>query len=392
MHALPEPPLPCARLNAAPLRRHLTGIFTSRTFNALALPVAMLTCLALAECLIETYIPRMGVSNMGIPFRITEAPLSIASFALSLLLVFRTDSTYSRWLEAVNTWTSVRVVSLELCRYGLHWMGDKQLQLVLARWTIAFSRALKVGGRVPRVARARQPGPLHSPATGRQAHPPHGPCRLAAAEGRAPLRPGPGPAPSTASLPSPPSIPLPSPRPLTSSPLTPTPPHPRTPRAQVHVREDADIADELRGVLLPHEVDAVCAADSYLHFILQALSSIVEAAHLTNLREERLFQNLLQFNEEIGGQPALRRARKPLVPWRMPAPRGPAQRTVHSARCTAHGAQRTVHSARCTAPPRPLRSSAAPPTPRPAPLQACATSCSATPSRWPTRATPRASS
>ena len=38
----------------------------------------------------------------------------------------------------------MRSISLELARYGMHWIGDKQLQQVLARWTIAFSRSLKV--------------------------------------------------------------------------------------------------------------------------------------------------------------------------------------------------------------------------------------------------------
>jgi hypothetical protein len=74
---------------------------------------------------------------------------------------------------------------------------------------------------------------------------------------------------------------------------------------QVHLREDADIGDELTGILLPHEVEAVRAADSHLHFILQALSYIVESAHLSNLREERLFQHIMAFNDEIGEQGGL---------------------------------------------------------------------------------------
>ncbi len=68
----------------------------------------------------------------------------------------------------------------------------------------------------------------------------------------------------------------------------------------MHLREDADIGDELTGILLPHEVEAVRAADSHQHFILQSLSYIVESAHLSNLREERLFQHIMAFNDTIG--------------------------------------------------------------------------------------------
>ncbi len=55
-----------------------------------------------------------------------DLPLNITSFALSLLLVFRTDSSYSRWQEALCTWNHVRNYSKDLVRLTCYWVRNKQ--------------------------------------------------------------------------------------------------------------------------------------------------------------------------------------------------------------------------------------------------------------------------
>jgi hypothetical protein len=125
----------------SPCRRHFLGMFHSRTYGALLPSVTALTLLSVMACLVETYFP---VAAEKFPFEITDTPLSITSFALSLLLVFRTDASYARWGEALEAWGEVRSISLELVRYGLQCICDKQLQQVLARWVMAYSVSLKV--------------------------------------------------------------------------------------------------------------------------------------------------------------------------------------------------------------------------------------------------------
>jgi hypothetical protein len=58
-----------------------------------------------------------GVEQYHLPaISFGEAPLDVTAFALSLLLVFRTDSSYARWEEALRTWNEVRSASKDVAR------------------------------------------------------------------------------------------------------------------------------------------------------------------------------------------------------------------------------------------------------------------------------------
>jgi predicted membrane chloride channel (bestrophin family) len=58
-----------------------------------------------------------GVAQYHLPaIHFGEAPLDVTAFALSLLLVFRTDSSYARWEEALRTWNEVRSASKDVAR------------------------------------------------------------------------------------------------------------------------------------------------------------------------------------------------------------------------------------------------------------------------------------
>jgi len=46
---------------------------------------------------------------------VTDGPFELTSFALSLLLVFRTDSSYARWNEALGVWTEGVCVCACVC-------------------------------------------------------------------------------------------------------------------------------------------------------------------------------------------------------------------------------------------------------------------------------------
>lgn len=73
-----------------------------------------------------------------------QAPVTITSFALSLLLVFRTNTSYFRWNEARTIWGGVLNRSRDIVRMGVTSMRPDDLitKQLLARWTIAFSKSL----------------------------------------------------------------------------------------------------------------------------------------------------------------------------------------------------------------------------------------------------------
>lgn len=89
------------------------GILSSRTFKGLLPPLQFLAAMSLIACLYQG----PGVAQYHLPaIHFGEAPLDVTAFALSLLLVFRTDSSYARWEEALRTWNEVRSASKDVAR------------------------------------------------------------------------------------------------------------------------------------------------------------------------------------------------------------------------------------------------------------------------------------
>lgn len=83
-----------------------------------------------------------GQLPAGFPVTPTIAmePVQLSSFALSLLLVFRTNASYSRWLEAREKFGSITTTSRDLLRQSLWWFSkdDKEGRTGLARWLKAL--------------------------------------------------------------------------------------------------------------------------------------------------------------------------------------------------------------------------------------------------------------
>jgi hypothetical protein len=73
-----------------------------------------------------------------------EEPLTITSFALSLLLVFRTNASYARFAEARQLWGLTLNRSRDLVRQAIAFFPTNawDAKATFARWVIVFSKAL----------------------------------------------------------------------------------------------------------------------------------------------------------------------------------------------------------------------------------------------------------
>ncbi|KAI3427099.1 hypothetical protein D9Q98_007038 [Chlorella vulgaris] len=131
--------------NSMRYSKHLLHMFTSRVFRQLLGPVLAVMALGLAVGVYETL-----VATGALPGHWPHVTLALGqgfnltAFALSLLLVFRTNSSYDRWWEARKLWGGVVNRSRDIVRQSLVFFRDEDAHLreLLARWTMAFPRVL----------------------------------------------------------------------------------------------------------------------------------------------------------------------------------------------------------------------------------------------------------
>ncbi|KAL4421772.1 hypothetical protein ABPG77_009755 [Micractinium sp. CCAP 211/92] len=123
--------------------RHALGMFKSRMVRGLAAPLLYICGLSIVICAGHQAAEAGLLPAAAFEWTGSE-PFALTSFALSLLLVFRTNASYSRWLDARKNWGAVVNRSRDLVRQGVTYIprGDRALLDLLARWTVAFSRSL----------------------------------------------------------------------------------------------------------------------------------------------------------------------------------------------------------------------------------------------------------
>ncbi|KAI8476730.1 MAG: Bestrophin, RFP-TM, chloride channel-domain-containing protein [Monoraphidium minutum] len=125
--------------------RHLIGMFTSRVVQGLSTPLMYMAGVSTAVVVYETlhkngtlpdFLPSLQLAS--------KEPFGLTSFALSLMLVFRTNTSYGRWDEARKMWGLVLNRSRDIVRLGLSYIPEERQDLrdMLVRWTPAFSRSL----------------------------------------------------------------------------------------------------------------------------------------------------------------------------------------------------------------------------------------------------------
>lgn len=131
--------------------RHISGIFQSRLVYGLSGP---LLAVALLSALVGTGHELLNHGILTIPDELKDivfinsvVPMSLTSSILGLLLVFRTNSSYSRWLDARKNWGLLVNRSRDIVRQGITWIPhDEQGQRCtakLCRWVVALAYCLK---------------------------------------------------------------------------------------------------------------------------------------------------------------------------------------------------------------------------------------------------------
>ena len=127
--------------------RHFASALSSRVILSLIPPVGSVTAIAVALALYNTCV-LSGWLPSFIPL-LHGSPLSyqLTAPALALLLVFRTEASYSRYDEARKTWTKVISSSKNIARQSMAWAQrpvDYQQKKLLLDYILAFPVALKV--------------------------------------------------------------------------------------------------------------------------------------------------------------------------------------------------------------------------------------------------------
>jgi predicted membrane chloride channel (bestrophin family) len=133
--------------STARYNRHIFGIFSSSIFRGLAQPLVTVGAIATAVCLYESnVVPQYDLMpSLLMP----TAPFDLTSFALALLLVFRTNSSYDRFVEVTSVWSGLGNRARDTMRQCIsHIKHDCDEDLhplagAMCRWVVAYVRALK---------------------------------------------------------------------------------------------------------------------------------------------------------------------------------------------------------------------------------------------------------
>lgn len=105
--------------------------------------VVVLIWNVLLQPLMQSYVSMTTTSMMiNVPLiSLPSLPFTLSSPALGLLLVFRTNASYQRWLEARNTWSRMISHSKNLVRMGSTFSDDKDAVDMLSRSVWLYIRS-----------------------------------------------------------------------------------------------------------------------------------------------------------------------------------------------------------------------------------------------------------
>jgi putative membrane protein len=124
---------------------NLSSILTSGIVRQLFQEIGLVSTIATAVVVWNGIVaPEYGLPMFCLP----TAPFTLSSPALGLLLVFRTNKSYERWLEARMRWGTIITQSRNVVRMGSTWTNDAEAldELVIAAWLFPRSIMNKMSG------------------------------------------------------------------------------------------------------------------------------------------------------------------------------------------------------------------------------------------------------
>ncbi|KAI7836516.1 hypothetical protein COHA_009617 [Chlorella ohadii] len=143
--------------------RHLSHLPSSRILKWVAGPLTYVTAVAIGVCAYHTA-AETGIVPEVLPelAKGAAAPFGLTSFALSTLLVLRTNTSYQRWDEARKMWGLIVNRSRDVARQALGYIPASQpeLQDMFCRWLVAYCRSLMCHLRPGEDLRAELEGKL----------------------------------------------------------------------------------------------------------------------------------------------------------------------------------------------------------------------------------------
>ncbi|KAK9846556.1 hypothetical protein WJX81_006513 [Elliptochloris bilobata] len=129
-------------------RRHLPDFTWLFVLHGFLFWVAYFTLISIVWGAYNTWLVPLGApswpesSRLGLTWQV----LNLTNFALSLLMIFRTNSAYARWWEARTAWGLIIALARNLVRQAAAWFPPKEqaaLEMV-GRLTAALPYALRV--------------------------------------------------------------------------------------------------------------------------------------------------------------------------------------------------------------------------------------------------------
>lgn len=129
--------------------RHLVSSLSSRVILSLVPPVTVFTAFAAAIAGYNSVVAAGWLPQFFPILRASSLPYQLTAPALALLLVFRTEASYSRFQEGRQAWTKVIASTNDLARQviaigGRNTSDDLALWEALLGYIVAFPVALKV--------------------------------------------------------------------------------------------------------------------------------------------------------------------------------------------------------------------------------------------------------
>lgn len=128
--------------------RHLLSSFSSRVILSLIPPVIAFTSVAVIVASYNSAVTFHWLPEFFPLLRASSLPYQLTAPALALLLVFRTEASYSRFEEGRKAWTKIIAGTNDFARQviaGVESSGDALLKKALLQYIMAFPVALKVG-------------------------------------------------------------------------------------------------------------------------------------------------------------------------------------------------------------------------------------------------------